>query len=82
MGSPHTAGPVEIPRAVVDERYLTSMQVSEITGIPLGTLRYWRHIGDGPESMTLGRKRVVYKLSKLNHWLAAQENNSVRGGVA
>ncbi|MBT2268814.1 DNA-binding protein [Rhodococcus erythropolis] len=51
-------------------------------GIPLGTLRYWRHVGEGPESMVMGRKRVVYKLSKLNEWLAAQESNNVRGGVA
>ncbi|WP_220463461.1 AlpA family transcriptional regulator [Rhodococcus sp. UFZ-B548] len=64
------------------EKYLTTKQVSEMTGLPLGTLRYWRHVGDGPESMVLGRKRVVYRLSKLNEWLAVQEDNNVRGGVA
>ena len=64
------------------ERYLTTKQVSEKTSIPVGTLRYLRHVNEGPESMVLGKKRVVYKLSKLNQWLAAQENNSVRGGVA
>ncbi|MGC0362917.1 putative DNA-binding transcriptional regulator AlpA [Rhodococcus sp. 27YEA15] len=64
------------------EQYLTTKQISEMTGIPVGTLRYWRHRGEGPESLVLGRKRVVYKLSKLNEWLAAQEGNSVRGGVA
>lgn len=64
------------------EQYLSTKQVSEMTGLPLGTLRYWRHCNTGPESQTLGRKRVVYKLSKLTEWLAAQENNSVRGGVA
>ncbi|OFE05490.1 AlpA family transcriptional regulator [Rhodococcus sp. 1139] len=68
--------------AAQTEKYLTTKQVSEMTGLPLGTLRYWRHCNTGPESQTLGRKRVVYKLSKLNEWLAAQENNSVRGGVA
>lgn len=64
------------------ESYLTTKQVSDTTGIPVGTLRFWRHCNTGPESMTLGRKRVVYKLSKLNEWLAAQEDNNVRGGVA
>lgn len=64
------------------EQYLTTKQVNEKTGIPVGTLRYFRHTNQGPESMVLGKKRVVYKLSKLNEWLAAQEGNSVRGGVA
>ena len=79
MTTSQASGPVGIEAV---ERYLTTKQVSETTGLPLGTLRYWRHIGEGPESMTLGRKRVVYKLSKLNEWLAAQEDNNVRGGVA
>lgn len=64
------------------EQFLATKQVSDLTNIPVGTLRYWRHANIGPESMTLGRKRVVYKLSKLNEWLAAQETNNVRGGVA
>ncbi|QCQ94043.1 helix-turn-helix transcriptional regulator [Rhodococcus sp. SGAir0479] len=64
------------------ETYLTTKQVSTMTGIPEGTLRFWRHTGDGPRSHTLGRKRVVYPLSGLNDWLAAQESNNVRGGVA
>ncbi|MDV8065534.1 helix-turn-helix domain-containing protein [Rhodococcus sp. IEGM 1366] len=64
------------------EQYLTTKQLSEKTGIPEATFRYWRHVGEGPESFVLGKKRVVYKLSKLNEWLAAQENNNVRGGVA
>ncbi|MCZ9635281.1 MerR family transcriptional regulator [Rhodococcus sp. BH5] len=64
------------------EQYLTTKQVSEMTGVPAATLRYWRHCDSGPESQTLGPKRVVYKLSKLNEWLAAQESASVRGGVS
>ena len=65
------------------EQYLTTKQVSERTGIPEGTLRFWRHGGaDGPRSHTLGRKRVVYPLSSLNEWLAAQASNNVSGGVA
>ncbi|MDI9900573.1 helix-turn-helix domain-containing protein [Rhodococcus sp. IEGM 1409] len=74
----HTSG----AKMTSQDQYLNSKQVSDITGIPVGTLRYWRHAGEGPESMVLGKKRVVYRLSKLNEWLTAQENNSVRGGVA
>ena len=29
-------------------------QVSEMTGVPIGTLRYWRHSDIGPASFTLG----------------------------
>ncbi|MFG1785677.1 helix-turn-helix transcriptional regulator [Rhodococcus oryzae] len=64
------------------ERYLNTRQVSERTGIPEGTLRFWRHMGEGPKSHTLGRKRVVYPLSSLNEWLQAQATNNVSGGVA
>lgn len=78
----HLSSPAGIELAEDVERYLTTKQVSEMTGLPLGTLRYWRHCNTGPESQTLGRKRVVYKLSKLNEWLAAQEADGVRGGVA
>ncbi|WP_404316115.1 helix-turn-helix transcriptional regulator [Prescottella equi] len=53
-----------------------------MTGIPEGTLRFWRHCGEGPRSHTLGRKRVVYPLSSLNEWLADQASKNVSGGVA
>ncbi|MDI9941803.1 MULTISPECIES: helix-turn-helix transcriptional regulator [Rhodococcus] len=64
------------------EQYLTTKQVSERTGIPVSTLRYYRAKGIGPESHVQGKSRVVYKLSKLQEWLVAQESNGVRGGVA
>jgi hypothetical protein len=31
----------------------------EQTGIPVATLRWWRHIGEGSPSFRLGRKNVV-----------------------
>ena len=37
-----------------------------------GTLRYYRHLGIGPDSVKIGR-RVVYKRSDLEAWLAALE---------
>ena len=68
--------------AELQERYLTTRQVSERTGIPEGTLRFWRHGGtEGPRSHTLGRKRVVYPLSSLNEWLVEQASHNVSGGV-
>ena len=52
--------------------YLTTAEVPELTGIPVGTLRYWRHRsrGEGPKSFCLGR-RVTYKRSDIDAWIAA-----------
>ena len=60
---------------------LTVTQVSDETGVPVGTLRYWRHAGTGPESFKLGR-RVVYRRSAVEAWIATQELATTRGGVA
>ncbi|WP_306669944.1 MULTISPECIES: helix-turn-helix transcriptional regulator [Rhodococcus] len=77
MGS-QTLVPVGQMLVADAEQYLTTEQVSARTGLPTGTLRYWRHVGDGPESFKLGRKRVVYKLSTLMAWLDAQEAAGTR----
>lgn len=49
------------------ERLLTFAQISEQTGIPEATLRYWRHLGQGPESFRIGR-RVYVPESKYREW--------------
>jgi len=35
---------------------LGAKEVSDITGVPVGTLRYWRHSDIGPVSIALGRE--------------------------
>lgn len=60
---------------------LTVNQVSDETGVPVGTLRYWRHAGTGPESFKLGR-RVVYRRSAIDAWISAQQVATTRGGAA
>jgi hypothetical protein len=54
-------------------------QVSEMTGVPLGTLRYWRHANLGPASFTLGR-RIVYRREEVLRWITEQEAATRRGG--
>jgi excisionase family DNA binding protein len=39
--------------------YLTTQEVAEILRTPSETVRYWRHIGKGPQSFKIGR-RVLY----------------------
>ncbi|MCD2153438.1 helix-turn-helix domain-containing protein [Rhodococcus cerastii] len=61
---------------------LTTAQVEEMTGIPAGTLRYWRATNQGPASFALTAKKIVYRRSELEKWIATREAASTRGGVA
>ena len=54
------------------EEFWQAKQVAEHTGIPEGTIRYWVHVGYGPKSFKLGRRRV-WRRSVVEEWLAAQE---------
>jgi predicted DNA-binding transcriptional regulator AlpA len=58
---------------------LRTAEVSEKTGIPVATLRWWRHRGEGPPSFKLGRKTVVYRADELDVWIAASRANTTRG---
>ncbi|MGY2019363.1 helix-turn-helix transcriptional regulator [Nocardia gipuzkoensis] len=60
--------------------YMTTRDVSELTGIAEGTWRYWRHTGTGPASFRLGGKRVVYRRSEIERWIEEQEKATTRGG--
>ncbi len=55
------------------ERLLRMEDVSEWTGVPISTLRYWRlrNQGEGPASGRLGA-RVVYRESDVSAWIDAQ----------
>jgi predicted DNA-binding transcriptional regulator AlpA len=50
-------------------RLLTLDEVSERTRTPLATLRYWRHMGQGPPTFKLGR-RVVAREEDVEAWIA------------
>lgn len=51
---------------------LRTAEVAEMLGLPEATLRYWRHLGTGPKSFTLGPRRVVYKESDVMAWVTEQ----------
>lgn len=53
------------------EKLLRINEVVELTGIPIGTLRYWRQTGSGPRSARIG-SRVVYRESEVLAWIDAQ----------
>ncbi|MFT0610158.1 helix-turn-helix transcriptional regulator [Rhodococcus qingshengii] len=61
---------------------MTTKQLCNEYGIPEATLRWWRHMDQGPASFKLGLKRVVYRRSEVEKWVTAQEVASTRGGVS
>ncbi|GAA4746594.1 helix-turn-helix domain-containing protein [Gordonia alkaliphila] len=66
----------------MSNEFLTTKQVSETYPfLPAATLRYWRHANQGPASFMLGKK-VLYRRSEIERWIAEQEAATTRGGVA
>jgi prophage regulatory protein len=55
-----------------DDEFWRVIDDSKHTGIPEGTLRYWTHVGIGPTSFKLGRRRV-YRKSVVLAWIDEQE---------
>lgn len=56
----------------VDSEYLSAPELQKLTGTPASTWRYWAHIGSGPPSFKLGRRRV-WKRSSVLKWLESLE---------
>ena len=57
---------------LVMSKLLRLPEVSELTGIPEATFRFWRHENVyGPPSAKIGR-RVVYREADVIAWIDAQ----------
>jgi predicted DNA-binding transcriptional regulator AlpA len=54
------------------DRILNTSEVSQLTHVPIATLRWWRHNGMGPKSFKLGPRKVMYKESDVVAWLDQQ----------
>ncbi|MDO3099861.1 helix-turn-helix domain-containing protein [Mycobacteroides abscessus subsp. abscessus] len=61
---------------MADSELLTTEEVSQRYRVKEGTLRYWRSIGEGPAYFSLGR-RIVYRLSECERWVAEQEEAAI-----
>ncbi|MFD5319426.1 helix-turn-helix transcriptional regulator [Streptomyces sp. NPDC127098] len=57
--------------------FLTLPKAAEYLGISPNTLYIWRHRRQGPPSFRMGR-RVMYRISSLNKWIAEQERADSR----
>lgn len=58
--------------------YLSASDLERLTGTKAATWRYWAHLGIGPKSMKLGRRRV-WKRTVIEEWLKQQEAVSAVG---
>lgn len=57
-------------------------EIADRTGIPLATLRWYRHRGEGgPRTWKLGRRVVAYE-DDVNAWIEAQSNAEPQVGGA
>ena len=54
------------------DRLLTGAEVAKRLNMPPATLRYWRHIGEGPPSFRLGPRRVMYRERDVEQWIDEQ----------
>ena len=52
-------------------------EISDRIGVPVSTLRYWRHSGGGPPLFTLGRRLVGYT-DEIDAWVE-QQRRAQRG---
>ena len=70
-------------KTLMQDRPLSTAEVSAMLGVPEPTLRYWRHLAPalGPKSYCLGRKKVVYDLADVIEWREARKAETARGGV-
>ena len=59
---------------------LRTAEISDQTGIPVATLRWWRHRGEGPRSFKLG-KTVFYHADDVAAWVDSEKAKSAKGGV-
>ena len=64
----------------MSRKILRLEEIGERTGIPLATLRWYRHNGMGPKTWRLGRRVVAYE-DDVQEWLDAQASKSAAGGI-
>ena len=51
--------------------FLTNDDLAALLRVPTSTVRYWKHLGEGPRSLKVGR-RVLYRREDVDAWLAAK----------
>jgi predicted DNA-binding transcriptional regulator AlpA len=58
--------------AAADAAQLLTLKEAAVLRTSVATLRYWRHLGVGPDGFRLGR-RVVYRREDVDRWVAERQ---------
>lgn len=61
-----------MPDGCDGEVYLTTEELSAYLKVPVGTLRFWRSKGRGPEGAKVGR-RWLYRRDDADRWFDQQK---------
>ncbi len=61
------------PDTGTHSQLLTLTEAAARLRTPAATLRYWRHLGIGPDSFRLGR-RVMYRQQDVERWVSARHD--------
>jgi predicted DNA-binding transcriptional regulator AlpA len=61
-------------------QYLTAGDVARHLTVAESTLKTWRHRGEGPRWVRLGRRRIAYPLPDFEAWQAEQVAATARAG--
>jgi predicted DNA-binding transcriptional regulator AlpA len=62
-----------------DDKFLTSIELSEKLTVEESTLRWWRAQGKGPSFVKVG-SLVRYRLSAVEEWLALHTKTPSKAG--
>ena len=54
--------------ANMEQQYLTTKELAELTRASESTIRHWQRTGQAPPSVKIGRRRL-YPLSEVQKWL-------------
>ena len=68
---------------LISMQLLTEKQVAAITAVPMGTLRRWRCVGDGPPFIKMGhgpKARVRYDAIDILAYVEAGKRYPIRAG--
>jgi hypothetical protein len=68
---------IEAPMATTTEEYLNETGLNDCYSIPPRTASRWRASGDGPPFIRLGKRRIIYRRTDVEAWLANRTFNSL-----
>lgn len=71
--------PTNEGRPNMADELLTTAEVADLCRVSEATVRWWRHMDRGPQGFALaGGKRVVYRRSVVEAWIARGEADARR----